>query len=192
MHVDVHRTWGYKDPRTGQFSGMSGQLQRKEADIGGKIAPNLKRIVLCSRHSIVFFLHHFQIRNQSFCNEWASPNYGISLNGSSHHHSIHSSTTPDFICVEHLLPPLYWSCLDLFDIISDFCNDRDRFNIEVSGKIWRRRPTYENIRFFVICYCGHMSDEFKRFDKRFFSKNFNSKYTNGLDIVQLPSQRYNI
>lgn len=36
MHLDIHRTWGYRDPKTGQFSGMSGQLQRKEADIGGK------------------------------------------------------------------------------------------------------------------------------------------------------------
>lgn len=35
MINDVHRTWGYKDPKTGLFSGMSGQLQRKEADIGG-------------------------------------------------------------------------------------------------------------------------------------------------------------
>lgn len=36
IRVDIHRTWGYKDPKTGQFSGMSGQLQRKEADIGGE------------------------------------------------------------------------------------------------------------------------------------------------------------
>lgn len=35
MHIDVHQTWGYKDPKTGQFTGMSGQLQRKEADIAG-------------------------------------------------------------------------------------------------------------------------------------------------------------
>ncbi|XP_031617482.1 glutamate receptor 3-like [Contarinia nasturtii] len=37
MRFDVHRTWGYKDPKSGIFSGMSGQLQKKEADIGGTI-----------------------------------------------------------------------------------------------------------------------------------------------------------
>lgn len=28
-------TWGYEDPKTGDFSGMIGQLLKKEADIGG-------------------------------------------------------------------------------------------------------------------------------------------------------------
>lgn len=32
---DVHRTWGYTDKKTGRITGLSGQLQRKEADIGG-------------------------------------------------------------------------------------------------------------------------------------------------------------
>lgn len=35
MEGDVHRTWGYKDKKTGRITGLSGQLQRKEADIGG-------------------------------------------------------------------------------------------------------------------------------------------------------------
>lgn len=35
MEGEVHRTWGYMDKKTGRISGMSGQLQRKEADIGG-------------------------------------------------------------------------------------------------------------------------------------------------------------
>lgn len=35
MEGDVHRTWGYKDKKTGWINGLSGQLQRKEADIGG-------------------------------------------------------------------------------------------------------------------------------------------------------------
>lgn len=35
MKGDVHRTWGYKDKKTGRISGLSGQLQRNEADIGG-------------------------------------------------------------------------------------------------------------------------------------------------------------
>lgn len=35
METQVYRTWGYKDPKTGQFNGMTGALQRKEADIGG-------------------------------------------------------------------------------------------------------------------------------------------------------------
>lgn len=35
MTGDVHRTWGYKNKQTGITSGMSGQLERKEADIGG-------------------------------------------------------------------------------------------------------------------------------------------------------------
>lgn len=35
MHIDIHRTWGYRDPKTGIFNGMSGQLQSKEADVGG-------------------------------------------------------------------------------------------------------------------------------------------------------------
>ncbi|XP_031617481.1 ionotropic receptor 75a-like [Contarinia nasturtii] len=34
---DVHRTWGYRDKKTGVISGMVGQLERKEADIGGTI-----------------------------------------------------------------------------------------------------------------------------------------------------------
>lgn len=37
MAGDVHRTWGYKNKTTGIVSGMAGQLQRKEADIGGTI-----------------------------------------------------------------------------------------------------------------------------------------------------------
>lgn len=36
MRMDVHPTWGYKDKKTGMITGMSGQLQRKEGDIGGK------------------------------------------------------------------------------------------------------------------------------------------------------------
>lgn len=35
MTGDVHRTWGYKNKKTGITSGMAGQLERKEADIGG-------------------------------------------------------------------------------------------------------------------------------------------------------------
>lgn len=35
MVTDVQRTWGYKDPKTGLFTGMVAKLQ-KEADIGGK------------------------------------------------------------------------------------------------------------------------------------------------------------
>lgn len=37
MVIDVHRTWGYRDPKTGFFTGMAGQLQRKDADIGGNL-----------------------------------------------------------------------------------------------------------------------------------------------------------
>ncbi|XP_055308680.1 uncharacterized protein LOC129572693 [Sitodiplosis mosellana] len=37
MVGDVHRTWGYKDKKTGRITGLYGQLQRKEADIGGTI-----------------------------------------------------------------------------------------------------------------------------------------------------------
>ncbi|XP_031624941.1 glutamate receptor ionotropic, delta-2-like [Contarinia nasturtii] len=33
----VEKTWGYKNPQTGEFDGMTGQLLRKEADIGGTI-----------------------------------------------------------------------------------------------------------------------------------------------------------
>lgn len=36
MEIDVQRTWGYKDPKTGLFSGMAGRLQLKEADISGE------------------------------------------------------------------------------------------------------------------------------------------------------------
>lgn len=35
MEGNVHRTWGYKDKKTGRINGLSGELQRKEADIGG-------------------------------------------------------------------------------------------------------------------------------------------------------------
>lgn len=35
MVIDVHRTWGYRNPKTGFYTGMAGQLQKKEADIGG-------------------------------------------------------------------------------------------------------------------------------------------------------------
>lgn len=40
MTGDVHRTWGYKDKKTGITSGMAGQLERKEADIGGSVENN--------------------------------------------------------------------------------------------------------------------------------------------------------
>lgn len=43
MTGDVHRTYGYRNKTTGIVSGMSGQLERKEADIGGLI---YKQIVL--------------------------------------------------------------------------------------------------------------------------------------------------
>lgn len=33
----IEKTWGYKNPKTGEFDGMNGQLMRKEADIGGTI-----------------------------------------------------------------------------------------------------------------------------------------------------------
>lgn len=36
MQGDVHRTWGHKDNKTGMITGFAGQLQRKEADIGGR------------------------------------------------------------------------------------------------------------------------------------------------------------
>lgn len=36
MKLDVERTWGYLDPKTGLLTGMAGRLQRKEVDIGGK------------------------------------------------------------------------------------------------------------------------------------------------------------
>lgn len=43
MRVDVHKTWGYYDNKTGQITGMVGQLQRKEADISGMLQQtNLK------------------------------------------------------------------------------------------------------------------------------------------------------
>lgn len=42
MTGDVHRTWGYKNKKTGITSGMAGQLERKEADIGGLIEVTLK------------------------------------------------------------------------------------------------------------------------------------------------------
>lgn len=50
MTGDVHRTWGYKNKTTGIISGMAGQLQRKEADIGGLIE-DLKKIDLQKRKS---------------------------------------------------------------------------------------------------------------------------------------------
>lgn len=37
MQIDVQRTWGYKDLKTGNLSGMAGRVQRKEADIGGEM-----------------------------------------------------------------------------------------------------------------------------------------------------------
>lgn len=54
MQIDIHRTYGYLDPKTGQFSGMSSQLQRKEADIGGRIAHNLKLFMLCCAQWFVY------------------------------------------------------------------------------------------------------------------------------------------
>lgn len=36
MEIDVERTWGYKNPKTGIFTGMAGRLQTKMSDIGGK------------------------------------------------------------------------------------------------------------------------------------------------------------
>lgn len=31
----IARTWGYKDPKTGEWTGMTGDLVRKDVDIGG-------------------------------------------------------------------------------------------------------------------------------------------------------------
>lgn len=36
-NFSVERTWGYKNPKTGEYDGMTGQLMRKEADIGGTV-----------------------------------------------------------------------------------------------------------------------------------------------------------
>lgn len=36
MHGNVWRTWGNKDNKTGLMTGFTGQLERKEADIGGR------------------------------------------------------------------------------------------------------------------------------------------------------------
>lgn len=36
MEIDVQKTWGYKDLKTGNLSGMAGRVQRGEADIGGE------------------------------------------------------------------------------------------------------------------------------------------------------------
>lgn len=37
VEFNVERTWGYKDPKTGAYSGMTGQLQRQEVDLGGTV-----------------------------------------------------------------------------------------------------------------------------------------------------------
>lgn len=35
MTSDVFRTWGYVDPKTGEYTGLVGQLKRNEHDVGG-------------------------------------------------------------------------------------------------------------------------------------------------------------
>lgn len=52
--IDVHRTWGYRDPKTGFYTGMSGQLQRKEADIGGNLKPIYLAILVHNKIQIHF------------------------------------------------------------------------------------------------------------------------------------------
>lgn len=42
MTSDVFRTWGYVDPKTGEYTGLVGQLKRNEHDIGGEAKiPNI-------------------------------------------------------------------------------------------------------------------------------------------------------
>lgn len=36
-NFSIEKTWGYKNPKTGEFDGMTGALLRKDADIGGTI-----------------------------------------------------------------------------------------------------------------------------------------------------------
>lgn len=36
-NFSFEKTWGYKNPQTGEYDGMRGQLIRKEADIGGTV-----------------------------------------------------------------------------------------------------------------------------------------------------------
>lgn len=36
-NFSFEKTWGYKNPQTGEFDGMTGQLIRNEADIGGTV-----------------------------------------------------------------------------------------------------------------------------------------------------------
>lgn len=36
-NFSFEKTWGYKNPKTGEYDGMTGQLIRKEADIGGTV-----------------------------------------------------------------------------------------------------------------------------------------------------------
>lgn len=36
-NFSIEKTWGYKNPKTGEYDGMTGQLIRKEADIGGTV-----------------------------------------------------------------------------------------------------------------------------------------------------------
>lgn len=36
-NFSVEKTWGYKNPKTGEFDGMTGQLLRGDADIGGTV-----------------------------------------------------------------------------------------------------------------------------------------------------------
>lgn len=36
-NYSIERSWGYLNPKTGEYDGMTGQLIRKEADIGGTV-----------------------------------------------------------------------------------------------------------------------------------------------------------
>lgn len=36
-NFSIEKTWGYKNPKTGEFDGMTGALLRKDADIAGTI-----------------------------------------------------------------------------------------------------------------------------------------------------------
>lgn len=37
---DVFRTWGYVDPKTGQYTGLTGQLKKNEHDVCGNSFEN--------------------------------------------------------------------------------------------------------------------------------------------------------
>lgn len=66
VKYSVVNTWGYVDPKTNAYTGMAGQLQRREAEIGGKSTfslPEISNVISDYRKNKLFLEYCLANRN---------------------------------------------------------------------------------------------------------------------------------